>query len=199
MNQDQRRHPRLMVNLPVQAQVGRIDLKNLKVTDISATGMQIQSSDFEALKGGFDATHNRAHFEIQIDARMAWVQNDRNGAYLTGWEFVFARSAQERGIALAVEPNGKRKHDRLSLELPIQAQVGDGEYEELELVDISPSGMQLRCVDFEMIKEGLDLHTNQAQFNILLEARLAWVQTAENNDFITGWEFGDDVGEERIG
>ena len=70
---------------------------------------------------------------------------------------------------------------------------------ELELVDVSPSGMQLRCMDFDAIKDGLEPTGNLAQFTILLQARLAWVQTAENQEFLTGWEFGEDTGEERIG
>ncbi len=199
MNSDKRRHPRMIVNLPVQAQVGPEVVQDLRVTDISATGMQIQSPDFDTLKSGFDTVENQAHFELQIDARMAWVQNANDGSFLTGWEFVFGHSEAERGVVLKVESNGKRRHDRLTLDLPIQAQVGNGEFENLQLVDISPSGMQLRCADFDLIKTGLGPHGNHAQFTILLEARLAWVQTVENKNFLTGWEFGIDEDEKRIG
>ncbi|MBT3603096.1 MAG: PilZ domain-containing protein [Candidatus Latescibacteria bacterium] len=199
MSEDKRQHPRMIVNFPVQAQVGEIVVEDLNVTDISATGMQIQSADFDTLKGGFDTSLNQAHFELQMDARLAWVQNASDGSFLTGWEFVFGRSNTDRGIVLKVEPEGKRRHDRLSLELPIRAQVGAGNFEELELVDVSPSGMQLRCMDFDAIKDGLEPTGNRAQFTILLQARLAWVQTAENQEFLTGWEFGEDTGEERIG
>lgn len=199
MSDDKRRHPRMIVNLPVQAQIGDVVVEDLQVTDISATGMQIQSTDFDTLKGGFDTARNQAHFELQMDARLAWVQNESDDSFLTGWEYVFGRSSADRGIVLQVETDGKRKHDRLNLELPIRAQVGEGGFEDLELVDISPSGMQLRCLNFDAIKAGLDPTGNRAQFTIMLEARLAWVQTAENKDFLTGWEFGNDLGEERIG
>jgi len=189
----------MVVNLPVQALVGASVVQDLNVTDISATGMQIQSKDFDDLKAGFDNVHNKAQFELQLNARMAWVQNDRADSFLTGWEFLFGHSDTDRGIVLDMESEGKRRHDRLDLDLPIQAQVGEGDYQNVGLVDISPSGMQLRCVDFDIIKKGLDPHTNSAQFTVLLEGRLAWVQIAENNDFLTGWEFGTDSGEERIG
>jgi hypothetical protein len=199
MDSDKRRHPRMIVNLPVQAQVGQEIIQELRVTDISATGMQIQSPDFDTLKSGFDTIENQAHFELQMDARMAWVQNANDGSFLTGWEFVFGHSEVERGVVLKVEADGKRRHDRLSLDLPIQVQLGESGFESLQLVDISPSGMQLRCADFDLIKTGLGPHGNKAQFTILLEARLAWVQTVENKDFLTGWEFGMDNKEKRIG
>lgn len=199
MSEDKRRHPRMVVNLPVQAQVGATVVQDLNVTDISATGMQVQSPDFDTLKAGFDAAENKAHFELRVNARMAWVQNDNADSFLTGWEFVLSSSTEDRGIVLEVENEGKRQHDRLTLDLPIQAQVGAVDLGHLELVDISPSGMQLRCGDFDLIKEGLDPHSNRAQFTLLLDARLAWVQTGESKDFLTGWEFGEGTGEERIG
>ncbi|MDP6038133.1 MAG: PilZ domain-containing protein, partial [Candidatus Latescibacteria bacterium] len=178
MGQDKRRHQRLMVNLPVQAQLGSGDVQSLDVVDISPSGMQIRSSDFETLKRGFDAQQNHAEFGIQILARMAWVQNNVDGDYLTGWEFVLGDSGGNRGLAdEEPEPETEnRRHSRLQIELAVQAHVGSGKYENVEVVDISPSGMQIRCTDFDMLKEGLDVHTNRAQFSILLEARLAWVQ-----------------------
>ncbi|GEM_PF-775928 len=201
MGQDKRRHQRLMVNLPVQAQLGSGDVQSLDVVDISPSGMQIRSSDFETLKRGFDAQQNHAEFGIQILARMAWVQNNVDGDYLTGWEFVLGDSGGNRGLAdEEPEPETEnRRHSRLQIELAVQAHVGSGKYENVEVVDISPSGMQIRCTDFDMLKEGLDVHTNRAQFSILLEARLAWVQTGDDDAYFTGWEFDVDTDEERIG
>ena len=49
MSEDKRQHPRMIVNFPVQAQVGEIVVEDLNVTDISATGMQIQRADFDTL------------------------------------------------------------------------------------------------------------------------------------------------------
>ena len=201
MGQDKRRHQRLMVNLPVQAQLGSGDVQSLDVVDISPSGMQIRSSDFETLKRGFDAQQNHAEFGIQILARMAWVQNNVDGDYLTGWEFVLGDSGGNRGLAdEEPEPETEnRRHSRLQIELAVQAHVGSGKYENVEVVDISPPGMQIRCTDFDMLKEGLDVHTNRAQFSILLEARLAWVQPGVDDSYFTGWEFDVDTDEERIG
>jgi hypothetical protein len=189
----------MVVNLPAQARLGETRVANLSVTDISSTGMQIQSPDFDTLKNGFNTAHNEAFFELHIDARMAWLQNDGGHSFLTGWEFVFTSPATKTTQVLEREEKNKRRHDRLTLELTIQGHVGGQAVEDLQLVDISPSGMQLRCGDFETIKAGLDPRSNRANFTLLFEARLAWVHTAEDGDFMTGWEFGDTRKGERIG
>lgn len=199
MSQNKRRHQRLIVNLPVQALLGGGGVQDLNVVDISPSGMQIRTRDFETLKSGFDAQQNRAEFGIQILARMAWVQNSADGDYLTGWEFVLREDDENRVFPEEEAETGKRRHSRLQIALAVKAHVGSGEYESVEVVDISPSGMQIRCADFDMLKEGLDMNTNGAQFSILIEARLAWVQTGENDDYLTGWEFDVETDEERIG
>ena len=198
---NQRRHDRLAVQLPVRAQVDRSDYHQMKVIDISPSGMQICSPDFEILKQGFDPQHNRAEFEILLSARMAWVQNEPDDYCLTGWEFVLGDSSVVIGISASEdeEADNKRRHPRLLLDLPIQAQVDRGEYHEMDVIDIGPSGMQIRCEVFEVLKRGIDVHSNVAEFEILMEARLAWVQTGEENEFLTGWEFEVEGGEERIG
>jgi hypothetical protein len=83
--------------------------------------------------------------------------------------------------------------------LPVQAKVGVSVVQDLNVTDISATGMQVQSTDFEVIKVGLDPQSNRAEFTILLAARLACVQTTEDNVFLTGWEFGADLGEERIG
>ncbi|MCZ6632541.1 MAG: PilZ domain-containing protein [bacterium] len=198
---NQRRHDRLAVHLPIRAQIDRSDYQQMQVIDISLSGMQICSQDFEVLKRGFDAQHNRAEFDIRLSARMAWVQNDPDGYYLTGWEFVLDGPSMVRSVPVTEdeEADNKRQHPRLLLDLPIQAQVDRGEYQEMHVVDISPSGMQIRCEDFEVLKRGIHVHTNVAEFEILMEARLAWVQTGDDGKFLTGWEFELEGGEERIG
>lgn len=93
----------------------------------------------------------------------------------------------------------KRGATRLEMRIPIQARVGDGNHIELEMVDISSKGMQIRSEDFEVLKKGFDAHQNSATFEIRLVARLAWARPEEDGTFVTGWEFegGDD--EPRIG
>ena len=127
------------------------------------------------------------------------MQNNAEGDFLTGWEFVFGATSDPNSNALDDNKDGNRRHSRLQIELAVRARVGTGEYEDVEVVDISPSGMQIRCADFETLKSGLDVHTNKAQFSLLIFARLAWVQTGENGEFLTGWEFDIETDEERIG
>ena len=107
MSEDKRQHPRMIVNFPVQAQVGEIVVEDLNVTDISATGMQIQSADFDTLKGGFDTSLNQAHFELQMDARLAWVQKCFRWVILDGLGVRFW--AFEHGPRHRVESRTRRQ------------------------------------------------------------------------------------------
>ena len=93
----------------------------------------------------------------------------------------------------------KRRAQRLSMGLPIQARVGESTQIELEMVDISASGMQIRSPDFDVLKQGFDAQHNAASFEIRLIARLAWVRPEADGTFVTGWEFDLKDGEHRIG
>jgi len=63
---EQRNSNRLQIDLPIQARMGSGDHIDQEIVDISASGMQVRSTDFEVLKGGFDAQHNEGTFEIRI-------------------------------------------------------------------------------------------------------------------------------------
>lgn len=93
----------------------------------------------------------------------------------------------------------QRNDNRLTIDLPIQARIGSGEHLDLEIVDISSSGMQLRSQDFEVLKGGFDAQHNEATFEIRIQARLAWARPEDDGSFVTGWEFNRDEGEPRIG
>ena len=93
----------------------------------------------------------------------------------------------------------QRNNNRLQIDLPIQARIGCGEPLDLEIVDISSSGMQLRSQDFEALKGGFDAQQNEATFEIRIRARLAWARPEDDGSFVTGWEFNRDEGEPRIG
>lgn len=94
----------------------------------------------------------------------------------------------------------QRGYSRLQIDLPIQARIGAGDdHLDLEIVDISASGMQLRSADFEVLKGGFDAQHNEATFEIRIHARLAWARPEEDGSFVTGWEFNRDEGEPRIG
>ena len=93
----------------------------------------------------------------------------------------------------------QRNNNRLTIDLPIQARIGSGEHLDLEIVDISSSGMQLRSQDFEVLKGGFDAQHNEATFEIRIQARLAWARPEDDGSFVTGWEFNRDESEPRIG
>jgi len=97
------------------------------------------------------------------------------------------------------EDDEQRKLSRLQIDLPIQARLGEGSHLDLEIVDISGSGMQIRSDDFEVLKDGFDAQHNEATFEIRIQARLAWARPEDDGRFVTGWEFNRDLGEPRIG
>jgi hypothetical protein len=98
-----------------------------------------------------------------------------------------------------VSSDDKRNAARLNMALPIQARVGEGDHIELEMVDISASGMQIRSPDFDVLKRGFDAQHNSATFEIRLIARLAWARPEDDGTFVTGWEFDRVDDEPRIG
>jgi hypothetical protein len=93
----------------------------------------------------------------------------------------------------------KRLALRVRLDLPIQARVGQGQHLDVEIVDISASGMQIRSTNFDVLKDGFDTQHNVADFEIRILARLAWARPEDDGSFVTGWEFNRDNGEELIG
>ena len=195
---NQRQHERLLLNLPIQAQVGQGEYQDMEVVDISPSGMQIRSESFDVLNRGFDTQQNQAEFEIRISAHLAWVQNSSTGDFLTGWEFDRGEGPSTRKAETDAAEE-KRRHARLEINLPIEAQVGEGNFQEMDVVDISPSGMQLRVKEIDPVEGGADARHMRMVFDIRIEARLAWVQTGNKDEFLTGWEFDVDTGEARIG
>ena len=92
-----------------------------------------------------------------------------------------------------------RSYERVRLDLPIQGRIGDGQHLDLEIVDMSATGMQIRTETFDVLKDGFDSQHNQAMFEIRIQARLAWARPDDDGTFVTGWEFNRDDGEARIG
>ncbi|MDA0747054.1 MAG: PilZ domain-containing protein [bacterium] len=93
----------------------------------------------------------------------------------------------------------KRKFRRLRLDLPIQARLGAGDHLDLDIVDISATGMQVRTETFDVLKNGFDAQNNEAIFEIRISARLTWARPDPDGTFVTGWEFNRDEDEPRIG
>ena len=126
------------------------------------------------------------------------MQNSSTGDFLTGWEFDRGEGPSTRKAETDAAEE-KRRHARLEINLPIEAQVGEGNFQEMDVVDISPSGMQLRVKEIDPVEGGADARHMRMVFDIRIEARLAWVQTGNKDEFLTGWEFDVDTGEARIG
>ena len=95
--------------------------------------------------------------------------------------------------------DNKRRNERVRLDLPIEARVGEGDQLDLHIVDISSTGMQVRTENFDVLKDGFDAQHNTARFEIRIVARLAWARPDADGSFVTGWEFDRDDGEARIG
>jgi len=96
---NKRRHPRIRIELPVQARVDQANTLVLQMADISAQGMQLRmkSSEFESLRKAASAKDQRNSFEIQITARLAWVMPNADGTFTTGWEFRLLEDEQRIG------------------------------------------------------------------------------------------------------
>ena len=50
-------------------------------------GMRLRGADCKALKGGFDAQHKEASFEIRIRARLAKARPEYDGGFVTRGKF----------------------------------------------------------------------------------------------------------------
>ncbi len=84
--------------------------------------------------------------------------------------------------------NDQRRNARLRLALPVEAQVDGGGFRDVQIVDISPSGLQLWCDDID----DLDAYTGggeMVEFEVRFRAKRIWCQPMEEDrSFLTGWE-----------
>jgi hypothetical protein len=76
-----------------------------------------------------------------------------------------------------------RGRQRLKLELAVEAQVGGGGYRNVQIVDISPTGLQLWTDDVSHFSSG-----EFQEFEVKFTARRAWTQPMGDRSFLTGWE-----------
>ncbi len=84
---ERRRKPRHQLNLPAQTHLNGSDTHDIEMVDISATGMQIRSGDFDIFKGQGYVPNRKDRLKISVVARLAWAEPDPDGGFLTGWEF----------------------------------------------------------------------------------------------------------------
>ena len=88
------------------------------------------------------------------------------------------------------ESDERRRADRLMVELPVHGRVGvEGDYLDLEVVDIGLGGMQIKSRNFGALQNSLNPERNIATFDLRLRARLARAQPESDGAFLTGWEF----------
>lgn len=92
MEREQRRHPRVHIELPLRARVTETDVLVPRLVDMSSSGMQllIDRSDLESLRKAADRQASQNRFEIHITARLAWVMPDSDQNLRTGWQFDLA-------------------------------------------------------------------------------------------------------------
>ena len=93
----------------------------------------------------------------------------------------------------------RRRSQRLKIDLPLQLKTGDGEYHDIELVDVSSTGMQILADNLTMLDRKSD-HPNQLiEFEIRVVARLAWVKPTPDEKFALGMEFNPGDNESCVG
>ncbi len=95
---DQRRHPRIQIELPVHARLNGDRVITLQMADISARGMQLRmkNADFEIIRKVAQEQNQNNCFEVRITARLAWVMPEVDGAFTTGWEFNILDDEEQR-------------------------------------------------------------------------------------------------------
>lgn len=90
-----------------------------------------------------------------------------------------------------------RRSERIRLQLPIELLVDGKAFPDLELVDISATGMQLRSHTLDVLNEQKG---SEIAFDIRLTGRVAWVRPIpEEEGYRIGLEFARDDDEQRIG
>ena len=93
-----------------------------------------------------------------------------------------------------------RRSQRLRIDLPIKVRTDTGELLDMELADISDTGMRLLGDSLGILKHNSDQHSQHVEFEVRIVARLAWIEPKPDKTFAIGLEFdrGSD-GEELIG
>lgn len=82
---DRRRKPRYQLNVPLQLN-GKAT-HDVEMIDISSTGMQLRSGEFDIFKGRGYQKGRVESLKINIVAKLAWAEPDGEGGFLTGWNF----------------------------------------------------------------------------------------------------------------
>lgn len=82
-----RRDLRINVNLPIRAKVGNGRNLEMRLADISSTGMQTVTPTLEILELKHVSATQQFVFEIPLRARLAWIHSRSDETFAMGWEF----------------------------------------------------------------------------------------------------------------
>ena len=85
--------------------------------------------------------------------------------------------------------SGRNRRGDPRLELNLSAQMNGEGYHDIEMVDISASGLQIRTGAVDIFSGEGYTTDRKERLNISLTVRLAWAEPQPNGGFLTGWRF----------
>jgi hypothetical protein len=89
----------------------------------------------------------------------------------------------------------RRRAPRHELNLPAQTHANGSDFHDIEIVDISATGMQVRAGAFDVFRRMGYVPDKKDRLRISMVARLAWAEPEEDGGFTMGWEFVQEDGE----
>ena len=84
----------------------------------------------------------------------------------------------------------RRRSERLQMDLPIQVKTQSGEIIDMELVDVSSTGLQILGDNLSIFDQEEGRLGHRVQFEVRVVGRLDWVEPKEGGKFAMGLEFG---------
>ena len=83
-------------------------------------------------------------------------------------------------------PDERRKKTRLEVHLPMKVKGADGELIDMELVDVSASGLRVRGDALAIFEQEANGDGKSVTFELHLSAKLAWIEPRHDGDFDLG-------------
>lgn len=93
----------------------------------------------------------------------------------------------------------RRRRERYQLNLPVQTELNGSGYHNIEMIDISTTGIQIRSKDVDLFKGKGYTRNMKDRLKIVVEARLAWAEPEPDGGLLTGWEFVPEGGNGKAG
>ena len=87
----------------------------------------------------------------------------------------------------SISEDERRTKPRLILNLPAMMN-GDGLHD-VEMVDISSTGMQIKSGKFDIFRRDGFVPDKKDQLKMCFTVRLAWAEPQADGGFLTGWSF----------